>query len=835
MIEIDDPQLSDKMVQWQHVIAFFDAFLNPDRSIKRGMKPYAKPEDFREILKSDLRAVIFGRLDAHALADVSDSPSPAQRVPLWVGSPFPGLRAFTPKDAPIFLGRGRETDELVTRLAGGQRFIFLIGASGSGKSSLLSAGLLPRLTGNAVEGSKDWLIPRVVDGTSAERSQWVGLRFTPGELGDDPFLALAAKLSPMLPGDDRPIPVVAKRLESDAAAFSELAAASLENRPAWSEAVMFVDQFEELFSIVAERHRAPFLQMLVVAVQTPRVRILATLRAEFYHRCLDSADLAALLTSASIPLARPGVVALSEMMTGPAARAGLAFEEGLIARVLDDTGNDPGALALLAFALHELYEARSAAGRLTHAAYDSFGGVRGAIGRRAEDTFARLQTESQSLFRALFRELVEVNDQGLAARRRVPRQRLASSKAAGTLIDAFTDARLLVTDRIGDGEPVIDVAHEALLREWPRLATWISSMSDDLRLWRQTEAAAREWDHERRIPSLRWPHERLQSVQEAAERLGIERAQVEEPMQTFIRPESDWLVEELERSDTTHYRRAEIGDRLERIGDRRPGVDVRPGNIPDIVWCDIAGGRVKLEDRAGTFDVTDFLISKYPVTYRQFNAFIDDPEGYANERWWQGLDRPSAPMEQYRPTGNCPAENVSWHDAMAYCRWLSAKLERDVTLPTEWEWQQMATGGSARRPFPWGKEWDASRANSYESRLSRSTAVGMYPHGQTAAAIFDVAGNVWEWCLNPYDDPGDTVFNPHAARVLRGGSWADGRDACRGAGRFRYDPGLRLSSIGFRVRCSRQSALAVADTLPSARSGNIRNVSAKRRRLPTSS
>lgn len=186
------------------------------------------------------------------------------------------------------------------------------------------------------------------------------------------------------------------------------------------------------------------------------------------------------------------------------------------------------------------------------------------------------------------------------------------------------------------------------------------------------------------------------------------------------------MLEEIHRQETTHYRRAEIGDRLYRIGDSRPGVGVLPDNTPDIAWCAIAGGRVKLEDGAGTFEVPDFLVATSPVTYRQFRAFLEDPDGYRNPQWWEALDRPDAPPEQYRSTDNCPADNVSWHDATAYCRWLSGRLSREITLPTEWEGQQMASGGSPKA-YPWGDAWDSQHANSYESRLSRSSAVGMFP------------------------------------------------------------------------------------------------------------
>lgn len=200
LLDSDDPQLDEKLRQRRQVEAFLSAFRNPDGSIRSGFNEYAVPEAFGRQLDLHLRTVIPRVLRRRSAATPSAVAPTASRQPaLWQGSPFPGLRAFTPDDAPIYFGRGREADELVARLASGCHFLTVVGASGSGKSSLVAAGLIPRLKDNAIEGAKDWLLPGVVAAGAGERKQWVGLRFTPGELGDDPFVALAAKLAPMLP------------------------------------------------------------------------------------------------------------------------------------------------------------------------------------------------------------------------------------------------------------------------------------------------------------------------------------------------------------------------------------------------------------------------------------------------------------------------------------------------------------------------------------------------------------------------------------------------------------------------------------------------------------
>lgn len=163
--------------------------------------------------------------------------------------------------------------------------------------------------------------------------------------------------------------------------------------------------------------------------------------------------------------------------------------------------------------------------------------------------------------------------------------------------------------------------------------------------------------------------------------------------------------------------------------------------------------------------------------------------------------RQDQPGTQYRPKDNYPAENVSWYDAMAFCRWLSAHLGYELRLPTEWEWQQAATGGDPAREYPWPGNWDSGRANTYESSLNRTTGVGLYPAGGSPVGALDMAGNVWEWCLNEYEGPESTPRSGDARRVVRGGSWSDRQYGARAAYRYYSDPGRRGKFLGLRVVC----------------------------------
>jgi formylglycine-generating enzyme required for sulfatase activity len=738
---------------------------------------------------------------------LEDASTTAAQTPAatWQGSPFPGLRRFNPEDAPIFFGRYRDTKGLLRKLADpANRFIAVLGASGSGKSSLVAAGLIPQLQANAIEGSKDWI--------------W--LEFTPGGAEGDPYPTLTARLEPWLKRQGLREPEIARTLRAEHGfGLIELAEKALANRPAPAELLLFIDQFEELFTLTKEAHREPFIHLLTTTARAPRVRMVVAMRADFFHRCLDYPGLDRLLRDGSYPLGPPGTSALYEMITGPATQAGLEFEEGLVERILDDTGTGPGALALMAFALHELYEARETDGRLTHRAYERFGGVQQAISKRAEDTFQSLDSAAQAALGNVFRELLQVDDRGVATRQRAPLQTLGDSPATHSLIDRFVDARLLVRGPGEDGLPVVEVAHEALFRSWTRLKDWIEKTGDDHRLRRQITQLAAYWKAHDCKDEHRWPDERVVEAVAMLDHLGLRQEEFPEVERDFLGPlDRERMLAELDDSANPHQRRAIIGVRLALLGDPRPGVGLREDGLPNIVWCAVPGGEIVLdietEERSriarwlkhrarDTFSVEPFYIAKYPVTYIQYRAFLEASDGFANPVWWQGLwFQVDKPGKQFNRRDNHPAENLRWLEAMAFCRWLSARLDYEIRLPTEWEWQQAATGGDWGRVYPWPGDWDASRANTYESELSRSTAVGMYPHGASPVGALDMAGNVWEWCLNEYENPRKVGLSGNANRVVRGGSWEYARGFARAASRDWFYPGYRYNFVGVRLVCA---------------------------------
>ncbi len=704
-------------------------------------------------------------------------------------SPYPGLRAFTEDESALFFGRTPEINALLDILSN-NRFLAVIGASGSGKSSLVRAGVLPKLAGQT--GDKRW--------------EW--LRFTPGEIGDNPFMALSIALKPALEKLGLTPREIATQLQKRGN-IDEMAEKYLAQKPATDQLILFIDQFEELFTLAAEGYRQRFINLLEKAVQSRYLRIILTVRADFNEHCLNYAALARLINTGAWHLASPDISALWQMIAEPAKAASLEFEPGLIEQILRDTGTGSGALALMAFALEQLYLACAPATTLTWEAYEHLGRVNQAIGRHAEETYSNLDQEAQNALGEVFAELVTVNpERGVATRKRADFARISQTEAARQLIDAFTDARLLVKSEINSTdtktpasgrETVVEVAHEAVLTHWDLLKNWINERFGDFCLLRQLGMEAAEWERNGRPEANLWPHERLQKVYEMQLKL---KPQLSDSVCEFIRPEVERLVEKLNIPELNHQQRERIGVRLAEIGDPRPGVGVDENGLPQFSWCPVPPGQIDLEDKSGTFNFEAFFISKYPVTFKQYRAFLEAADGYLDTSWWAGLIHRSEPGEQYRKIDNHPAERVSWCDATAFCRWLSNKMGFEIRLPTEWEWQQAATGACLENVYPWGTAFESQCCNIRESGLERTTTVGLYPQGTSPVGALDMSGNVWEWCSNRFDMSDSFNVSTDQGRVVRGGSWSVFPDNARVACRNFRTPVVRDGLLGFRVVCS---------------------------------
>jgi WD40 repeat protein/serine/threonine protein kinase/DNA-binding SARP family transcriptional activator len=425
-------------------------------------------------------------------------------------NPYKGLRYFREADAPDFFGRDALIRHLLARLEGETRFLAVVGPSGSGKSSAVHAGLIPALRRGALPSSEGWFIVTMQPGSNPfERLEEALLR-----VASEPPQDLLGQLR----GDERGL-----------LRAVEMIASGEED-----ELVLVVDQFEEVFTLVVdEGERAHFLASLLAAVSEPgsRLRLVVTLRADHYDRPLQYAGFGELVkghTEVVLPLSPEE---REQAIVGPAERVGVTLEPGLVVAIVADVMEQPGALPLLQYTLTELFESREER-ELTLQAYQALGGVLGSLGRRAEGLYGNLDEAGQEATRQLFLRLVTLHEGLEVGRRRVLRPDLAviaeDRDVADAAIDVFGRHRLLSFDRDPATRiPTVEVAHEALFREWGRLRAWLDENRDNLRSHQRLVAAAAEWHKAGREPGFLLRGTRLDQFKAWADTTDLALSQVE--------------------------------------------------------------------------------------------------------------------------------------------------------------------------------------------------------------------------------------------------------------------------------------------------------------------
>lgn len=424
-------------------------------------------------------------------------------------NPYKGLRAFQEADAPDFFGRDELVRRLLNRLtpqpgrtralsgvltedaevSAEGRFLAVIGPSGSGKSSTVMAGLMPALRRGELPGSHRWFIVSMTPGRDPLRNLEAAL------------LSVAtrppAHLAQQLRADPQGLLVAVERILLDAHGHT---------RDEGDDLLLLIDQFEEVFTMLEDpAERARFLDLLRVGVTTPqsRLRIVITMRADFTDRPLSYPDFGELVRQ-NVEFVMPmNAGELEKAIAGPARRVGVSVRPDLIAAVISDVRDEPGALPLLQYALTETFEGRED-NRMTLAAYRASGGVIGALARRADEIYAGLNQRDQALTRQIFLRLVTLGEGSNDTRRRVLRSELTALGEVNPLIDMFGRVRLLTFDQErGTREPLIEVAHEALITQWRTLRRWLDESRSDIRLQRQLAVAAEEWrNHDQDISYL---------------------------------------------------------------------------------------------------------------------------------------------------------------------------------------------------------------------------------------------------------------------------------------------------------------------------------------------
>jgi len=405
---------------------------------------------------SEVEAELVGKVTDLQLvqeqAQALSGPATPARVAAEGICPFKGLASFEPVDAEYFFGRERLVAELVARLVGAG-FLGIVGPSGSGKSSVLRAGLLPALAGGVLPGSGGWR----------------RLLLRPGE---------------------RPLEELRRVLVSGA---RDPLAEALDTLPANGRLLLAVDQLEELFTACrSDAERAAFADTLARAAADPdgRAVVVVALRADFYGRFAAYPGLAELLGANQVLVGPMQASELRRAVELPAGRVRLRVEPELADALVDDVEGEPGALPLLSTALLELWQKRRD-NALTLAAYRESGGVHGAVARLAEGTHARIPDGRKQLVRAIMLRLVGEGEADAPVRRRAPLAELDLERNADVadVLATLADSRLVTV-----GEGSVEVAHEALLSEWPRLREWIEEDTEGRRLRGHITRAPTEWD-----------------------------------------------------------------------------------------------------------------------------------------------------------------------------------------------------------------------------------------------------------------------------------------------------------------------------------------------------
>jgi tetratricopeptide (TPR) repeat protein len=504
----DDRLAAERVSQKVALDAFIDKWFvdRASGTFRAAFHSFESPADFEELLEAHLTRIVERQIGSIDVA------RPAARA--WQqGSPFRGLETFGPEHAPIFFGRTAAIASVLMKLRRqverGTAFVLIIGMSGGGKSSLARAGVLPLMLqpgvlGRAVEWRHATFRPSDGQGDLAgallraltQTSALPGLTAVDG--GNHESLRRL-----LVDGPEAFAACVVTELQRDPPAVPEGSEVEPERHLA-----LVVDQLEEIFSDdrISGTQRESFAAALDALARSGSVWIIATLRSDLYPKLTEVPTLLTLKEGdGQFDLLPPTMREIGQIIRLPAAAAGLRFEsrahtaERLDETIRDAAAGNAAALPLLEFLLEELYKRRSGDNMLTFRAYEELGGVAGALAQRAEEVLEAVSPEARATLPTLLREVVSlsVEDDSTALRRVAPLSAFTSAPAR-ELLQALLDARLFVSSLDDQGQPVVSVAHEALLEHWPRVQSWREQDREHLRAHARLSAATRAWEREGR-------------------------------------------------------------------------------------------------------------------------------------------------------------------------------------------------------------------------------------------------------------------------------------------------------------------------------------------------
>jgi formylglycine-generating enzyme required for sulfatase activity len=739
------------------------------------------------------------------------TPGPVTAIPLGQEiCPYRGLQTFDEEHAEFFFGREREVQRLLEKLKS-TRFLAVLGASGSGKSSTVRAGLLPALRSGALLDSQTWNI-RV---------------FTPGA---HPLTVLTSHLFRLYPQES--MQKTLDQMIEDQRTLHLSVSLALIDHPGNERTVWVIDQFEEVFTLCEdEKERAQFFANLIYASSIPDGRniVLLTLRADFFQKCAAYPSLSTQIAGQQFIVSPMDTEGLRRAIEEPARHVGLRFDEGLIDSILDDVIDQPGSLPLLEHALLELWGRRRGQ-MLTFKGYADSGGVQGAIAKRADAIFADFSAEQQGIAKQIMLRLTQPGEGTEDTRRRATIDELITHPEEATVVEKvvskLTDERLLTTtDEQAYGQTV-SVSHEALIRAWPRLRTWIEENRAGLRILRRLTEAAQEWQRLKRDKGALYRGARLAEVmvwreQNEAELNPLERGFIDASIRIQAREEE--AERELQRHELEAAREQILAERQRRLATLGALIGALVLIVviaypqAQVAWLRqqalgsplvfIPGSEALIGDSQ---NANEQSLNILPDARQPIAAFRIEPYEVTNQRYLLCVragpcSLPIAPSPSYvgSQNANLPVVDITAIQAIQFCQWLGRRL------PSESEWERAARYTDGRQ-WPWGNPPARPElANFYYGEEPKLRPVGQYQNGKSPEGVSDLAGNVWEWTRSDYylqkPDLDLTDFLADGelpdALSVRGGSYDTNPESAMKntiAYRLPVEPFASNDAIGFR-------------------------------------